>query len=185
MAAAVTSAARVAGPDRDPDKTRRGMVGRRRVIIDGEEFVEVRPPKGRRTGETTFIFRLPRREAQQAAQLSKSALIVWMELQHQCHWKQVRLVTLPVAELAEWGVDRQSRYNAAKQLVAARLIHTVPQAPGKATLYGLGSAPKARKQRASRRKKSGQVTAQVLDGSLDGLAPVSWSVAHLGSGGAI
>ena len=100
--------ARVARPDRDPDKMRqmRGMVGRRRVIIDGEEFVEVRPSKGRGTGEATFIFRLPLKEAQQAARLSKSALIVWMELQHQCHLKQVRLVTLPMAELAEWGVDR-------------------------------------------------------------------------------
>ena len=130
------------------------MVGRRRVIIDGEEFVEVRPSKGRRTGEATFISRLPLQEAQQAARLSKSALIVWMELQHQCHLKQVRLVTLPMAELAEWGVDRQSRYNAAKQLVAARLIHTVPQAPGQATLYGLGPAPKPRKQRASGRQEA-------------------------------
>ena len=129
------------------------MVGRRRVIIDGEEFVEVRPSKGRRTGEATFIFRLPLQEAQQAARLSKSALIVWMELQHQCHRKQVQLVTLPVAELAEWGIDRQSRYNAAKQLVAAGLIHTVPKAPGQATLYGLGPAPKPRKQRASGREK--------------------------------
>jgi len=148
--------ARVARPDRDPDKMRqmRGMVGRRRVIIDGEEFVEVRPSKGRRTGEATFISRLPLQEAQQAARLSKSALIVWMELQHQCHRKQVQLVTLPVAELAEWGIDRQSRYNAAKQLVAAGLIHTVPKAPGQATLYGLGPAPKPRKQRASGRKEA-------------------------------
>jgi len=71
-------------------------------------------------------------------------------------WQTLRLVTLPMAELAEWGVDRQSRYNAAKQLVAARPDPHSPASSGAS--YPLRTRPctEAEEAASERTERSGQ-----------------------------